>query len=81
MNTPVDPEPQKDRENLTRAYQDPSRSRSNKLFPRSDWEVRRPTKRDWAGFGLALVACLLIVGLALLAANLGAGSQPSPGAS
>ena len=71
MNTPVDPDPDKDRLNLEEAYSDPSSASSRKLFPKSDLEFTRPTLMDWSGFILSCIVCVLIIRFLTWLAGLG----------
>jgi len=72
MKTPVDPDPERDRENLAASYAQPDRYESEKLFPGTDLEMLRPTALDIGGFLLTFAACFGIVGLVIWVASIGA---------
>jgi len=72
MKTPVDPDPERDRENLAASYAQPDRYESQKLFPGTDLEMLRPTALDIGGFLLTFAACFGIVGLVIWVASIGA---------
>lgn len=63
MRTPVDPDPDKDREELEKSFADPSRFKERKLFPDSSWEFRRWSAIDTWGF---LLCCGLTAGIIFL---------------
>jgi solute:Na+ symporter, SSS family len=71
MKTPVDPDPEQDRRELLRSYENPDRFNHLKLFPRSDWEMSRPKFWDITGFLLTFLACFAVIGLAIWVASLG----------
>ncbi len=71
MSTPVDPDPEKDRNNLQAAYDHPQQFESQKLFPGSDLEFYRPSRADLVGFLISFVVCFAIIGLAVWVAHLG----------
>jgi SSS family solute:Na+ symporter len=72
MNTPVDPDPEVDRQKLEAAYASPASTESRKIFPGSDWEFVRPTSTDWIGFLVSCLVCFLIIGLLTWLAGIGA---------
>ena len=71
MKTPVDPDHEKDLAKLEASYAAPEEMEKRKLFPGSDFEFQKPTLVDVLGFVVCVVACFAIIGLAVLAANLG----------
>ena len=72
MKTPVDPDPEKDAQELEESYRNPRRFDHKKLFPRSSLEIQRPTGLDVLGFVVSFVICFLIIYLAVWVANIGA---------
>ena len=71
MATPVEESPDKDREGLQAAFASPNRLASKKLFPRSEWEINRPTKVDIVGFVLSFAICFMVIGMAAWLAGIG----------
>jgi SSS family solute:Na+ symporter len=71
MKTPVDPNHKVDKANLAAAYQAPQEMEKRKLFPGTDFEFQKPTLVDVAGFVICVAVCFAIIGLAVLAANIG----------
>ncbi len=71
MNTPVVADPQADHKALEHAYVHPFSTAKRKLFPASDWEFVKPTRKDVIGFVASCVVCGLIIGLLMLLANIG----------
>lgn len=67
MKTPVDPDPQKDAEQVQQSFADPTRFDHTKLFARSDWEFCKWTRTDVVGFlisvGVTLGMIVLFWGL------------------
>ena len=51
LHTPVQPTEEEEEKALEEAYRNPEKYRSQKLFPRSSWEILKPTKMDIVGFG------------------------------
>jgi len=71
MKTVVDPDPDRDREELARSYQDPRRFDHRRLFPGTDFEFVRPRTKDVVGFVAAVVACIVVVMILLGLAGIG----------
>ncbi len=71
MKTPVQPDPAADLRELEASYAAPTRFDHRKLFPRSDFEVQRPTGADIAGFVLSFALCFGIIGLAIWVGSIG----------
>jgi len=71
MKTPVDSDPEKDEAELEKSYANPDRFDHNKLFPKTQWEVQRPTKLDFFGFITCFAICFAIIGLVLFVAQIG----------
>lgn len=63
MHTPVQKTPEAENEVLEAAYQNPGKYEQNKVFPRSNWEILKPTKMDIIGFGGSwmLVAVIILL--------------------
>ncbi|QEG38258.1 sodium:solute symporter family protein [Roseimaritima ulvae] len=71
MNTPVAADPQADSKALEYAYVHPFSTAKRKLFPASDWEFVKPTRKDVIGFVASCLVCGLIIGLLMLLASIG----------
>jgi len=69
--TPVQPTPEADRRALAAAEAHPERWEQLKLRPGSNWEIRRPGRVDWLGFGGSWAMVAFICLLLYLLANLG----------
>ena len=72
MKTPVDPDPEADREKLARALDDPEALEKKKPFPGTSIEIQRPTRTDVVGFVVSVIVCFVVIGLALGVASIGA---------
>jgi len=71
MKTPVEPDPELDRQELEKSYADLHRFDHRKLFPRSNLEIQKPTAADAIGFITCVAICFLIIWLAVWVAGLG----------
>ncbi len=71
MKTPVDPDPERDREKLEAAYANPEELEKLKLFPGTSLEFQKPSLLDAGGFILCVAACFGIIWLALFVASVG----------
>lgn len=71
MKTPVEADPEQDRQKLESAYADPSTCERVKLLPNSDFEFQVPTTTDIVGFLVSVAVCFAIVGVAIWAAGIG----------
>ena len=71
MKTPVDPDPEADRQKLAAAYADPSTCERVKLLPSSSLEFQKPTAEDVIGFIVSFVICFAIIGLAFWITKIG----------
>jgi hypothetical protein len=71
MHTEVQPDPQRDREELEKSYANPARFNDRKLLPKSDFEVMKPRLIDIGGFVGAWAAVVGIIGLVLWVAQIG----------
>ncbi|GIW82584.1 MAG: hypothetical protein KatS3mg105_4391 [Gemmatales bacterium] len=71
MKTPVDPDPEKDRQELEVSYADPSRFDDKKLFPGTSLEMQKPNASDIIGFVVSVGVCFLFLALAYWVANIG----------
>ncbi len=71
MKTPVDPDPEADRQKLEAAYADPSTCERVKLFPNSSLEFQKPTTEDIVGFVISVATCFAIIGIAFVMAGIG----------
>ena len=72
MNTPVNPDPTLDLNNLEEAFRDPRAAGNRRLFPNTDWEFTVPTKMDVIGFTISCLVCVVVIGLLTWLASLGA---------
>ena len=72
MNTPVIANHEADRIVLQQAYADPESTQSRKLFPGSDLEFVWPNAKDVIGFVASCIVCVLIIGLLIWLASIGA---------
>ena len=71
MKTPVDPDPELDRQKMEKSYADPRRFDHRKLFARGNLEFQKPTAADAIGFVTCVAICFLIIWLAVWVAGLG----------
>lgn len=71
MKTPVQPDPETDRQALASALRHPDKLESQKLFPGSNLEFSRPKAEDVIGFLATFALCFLIIAFALWIASLG----------
>ena len=71
LRTEVHADPQRDRQNLERAYANPNQFEKRRLFPRTDFEFLRPRMKDVVGFLISVLVCGLIIGLLLLLVGIG----------
>lgn len=62
MHTPVQKTEEEEREALEESYRNPGRFEKDKLFPGSNWEILKPTRMDFLGFG----GSWLLVGVIIL---------------
>jgi SSS family solute:Na+ symporter len=61
VHTPVQPTPEEDEKAVAESCADPARFEKDNLFPRSQWEILRPARSDYIGFG----GCWALVGLVI----------------
>lgn len=71
MNTPVDPDHQRDQSNLEAAMEDPSAIERHKIIPGSDLEFYWPSKVDLTGFIICVAVCFGIIAIAGWVAGIG----------
>ncbi|MCL5019081.1 MAG: sodium:solute symporter family protein [Patescibacteria group bacterium] len=67
MRLMVNPDPNKDKENLEAALRNPESLRHIKLLPESNFEIYKLNKEDVVGF---LIICLIVVGIIWLAVGM-----------
>ncbi|MFC1544829.1 sodium:solute symporter [Gemmatimonadota bacterium] len=72
MKTPVKPDPEEDRREVELSYSDPGRFESQKIFPGTNFEFTKWDKVDIVGFALGLLGTVLVIGLTLWMAGIGA---------
>jgi SSS family solute:Na+ symporter len=70
LHTPVQPTPEGDASALEAAYARPRQFDSDKLFPNSGWEIMKPMKMDYIGFGGSWVLVGVIVFLLWMMVNI-----------
>ena len=70
LHTPVQPTPEGDASALESAYARPRQFDSEKLFPNSGWEIMKPMKMDYIGFGGSWVLVGVIVFLLWMMVNI-----------
>ncbi|MGD8535907.1 MAG: sodium:solute symporter family protein, partial [Candidatus Aminicenantes bacterium] len=51
LHTPVQKTPEEEKNALEDSYRNPGKFEKDKLFPGSNWEILKPTKTDYLGFG------------------------------
>ncbi len=61
MHTPVQKNQEEEDKALEAAYRNPDKYRHQKLFPKSQWEILKPTKMDALGFGGSWVLVGIII--------------------
>ena len=71
LKTPVHPEPERDRREVAKSYEDPHRFNNCKVFPGSQFEFTRWTKEDLVGFLFGILGTILVIALTLLMARIG----------
>lgn len=69
--TPAQGTREEDAEEVALTVKDPHRFDSSKLWPKSDWYIRKWDWQDWKGIVISLVAIISIWGLMIILANLG----------
>lgn len=72
MKTEVHPDPAKDRAELEQSFQHPERFNDRLLFPGTQLEFSWPRPKDVIGVLAAIAVCVLIIGLLVGLANIGA---------
>lgn len=70
FHTPVEPTPEKDWQSLEKSLKNPHRFDENKLFPRSSWEILKPSPTVIWGFLGCFGIAILIYGLAIVVAKI-----------
>ena len=71
MKTPVQPDPEQDRQELEKSYADPSRYDHLKMFPNTELEFTKWDKTDTIGFLAGIGGTILVIALTLFVANIG----------
>ena len=61
MHTPVQKNQEEEDKALEAAYRNPEKYRHQKLFPKSQWEILKPTKMDALGFGGSWILVGIII--------------------
>ncbi len=69
MKTPVDPNPEKDAEEMRLSYQNPHRFDDKRLFKFGGLEFNRPNWVDVVGFVVSFILCIGVVWLTVAMAN------------
>lgn len=62
IHTPVQKTPEEEKAALELAARSPERFDKDKIWPRSSWEIMKPKKMDWIGFG----GSWILVGIVIL---------------
>ena len=61
LHTPVQPTQEEDESALAESYAHPDKFESDMLFPRTRWELLKPARSDFIGFG----GCWALVGVVI----------------
>lgn len=61
MHTPVQKTPEEEKRALAESYRNPEKFGKHKVFPGSKWEILKPTKVDFLGFGGSWILVGVIV--------------------
>lgn len=72
MKTPVDPDPERDEQEMQKSRENPGRFADRKLIAHPDIEIQRPTPTDFWGFIVCVLICFGIISLVLVIAGIGA---------
>ncbi len=70
LHTPVQPTKELERKALEEAYRNPRMYERYKLFPGSNWEIMKPTKIDFVGFGGSWIMVGFVIFLLWLVVNI-----------
>lgn len=71
MKTPVNPNPEIDKQEMKLSYQNPGRFDHIKLFPNTNWELNKWNKVDAIGFILSLMVLVSIILLLKVLVSIG----------
>jgi SSS family solute:Na+ symporter len=71
LHTPVDPDPEKDREEVRKSEQNPERFRHRNLFPATEIMLQKPSRRDVLGFLAAWAAVGGVILTVIILASIG----------
>jgi SSS family solute:Na+ symporter len=72
LKTPVNTNLEKDREEIEKSYQNPSKFDHLKMFPNSQFEFTKWDKTDIVGFFIGFLGVFFIIILTIIIAQLGA---------
>ncbi|MBN2289147.1 MAG: sodium:solute symporter family protein [Candidatus Glassbacteria bacterium] len=72
MKTPVQPDLEKDRRELEKSFENPTRFDNQKIFRSTQLEFTRWNKEDLVGFLLGVLGTILVIALTLWMAGIGA---------
>jgi len=61
MHTPVQPTAEEEEKALEDAYKNPDKFNKDKLFPKTQWEILKPSKMDFIGFGGSWILVGLVI--------------------
>ncbi|MDH5467437.1 MAG: sodium:solute symporter family protein [Candidatus Aminicenantes bacterium] len=61
LHTPVQETPEEEKAALEDSYRNPDKFEKDKLFPGSNWEILKPTRTDFLGFGGSWVLVGVII--------------------
>ncbi len=65
LHTPIQKTEEEEQKALEESYNYPQRFEKDKLFPGSNWEVLKPSKMDYIGFGGSWILVGVIISLLL----------------
>ncbi len=71
MKTPVSPDPEIDKREIEKSYEDPSRFDDRRLLPYFGVEMQKPNLLDIGGFVVCFIICFLLIWLTVWLAKLG----------
>jgi hypothetical protein len=71
LQTPVCADLEQDQKNLQAAYASPEKYKAGKMFPNSNWEIRRQSRFDYLGFLACWVFVLLMLGVLKIFVSIG----------
>ncbi len=70
MHTPVQPTAEEEEKAIEASFNNPEEAEKRKLFPGSQWELMKPTRLDYIGFGGSWVLVGIVIFLLWLMVNI-----------